>query len=635
MSQRKIHLIAGLSLFLLGSTAFSFLLYKYLYNHHLQLLDQQLAMTIESVSGTLNENLHTGLINTDSISKIRQHEIEEYLSNIVANTDVNFIYSMTKRNGSIQFVTSNQTAEEKTNKDTTLLTPYADAPQAVYAAFDSGLKQTAEYTDQWGSFRSVFKPMVANDGSTYVIGADLALDAVKQLNMQSTAKAVLAWVIMSVLFLPLFYLFYRSMLREKKLENEKYFIDTLTGLPNRSSLIRDLENSKMPHLALIEFNNFHTVNMAHGPHQGDQILKQFASRLANFHHAALSQEHKTYRMHGDQFAVLLDQDISTDSLKRSMLSFLEVIGNEFEVDGKKLYLSLSIGGTTGRQDALELAEMALKESTKTQYPVIFYDRKEGNLPEVYKKNLQDIAIVKKALTEGRIVPYFMPIVNLVTNEVDKYECLARMIDKEGKVIQMPNQFLPAAYRGNLYASATRAMLNGAIEKARETGKTMTINISSTDVFDPRTSQYIYRRIKATKMGHLIEFEILETENITNYKLASRYLNKLKSLGCRIGIDDLGKAYSNYERLMNLPIDFVKIDKTVISNLFNAPGAFSLVREIVKFAHTNKLQTIAEFCSTREIYDTVRNLGLDYAQGFYVGKPAATLEGNRALLQATG
>ena len=622
MTKKKYYIAMGLVLFLAGSALFSLGIYNYLYKQSLAHLDEELNIAVESVSGVLNNKLHTGILNSDSISKTRQLEIEQLLSRVVKNTKIEFIYSMVKKEGKIFFVTSNLTEEEIKNNEPILLTPYEEADPAIFRAFDTGAKQTAEYTDKWGVFRSVFQPRIANDGQTYVIGADISLNAVKALNVKSTRNALLTWLALALLFIPLFYLYAKSLLREKQLENDKYFVDTLTGLPNRSQLLKDLESAQDPHLAIIEFNNFHEVNMAHGPHQGDQILKQFANRLAHFTDNTI-KNHKTYRMHGDQFAVLLNQDITSDSIKRSMLRFLEIIGNEFEVDDNKLYLSLSIGGSSGQKDALELAEMALKESNKTQHPVIFYSRRDGNLPEVYKKNLQDVATLKLALKEDRIVPYFMPIENLVTGEIDKYECLARMVDEEGNIMQMPNQFLAAAYRGNMYSGATRAILNGAIEMIRSTQKVMTINISSSDIFNPRTSQFIYRRIKATGLGKHIEFEILETENIVDYHAASRYLNKLKTLGCRIGIDDLGKAYSNYERLTKLPIDFVKIDKTVISNLFNAPGAFSLVREIVKFAHVNKLQTIAEFCTNKETYDTVQNLGLDFAQGFYVGKPAPT------------
>jgi len=632
MATRNNQLLIAITIFVAGSLLFAYWIYHSTYRYHRQTIDEKLHIAGHATAGLLGDDYHANLTNETSISTAKEQETILLLNKLVSDIDVYYLYTVIMENGKILFATSSQTPEELARKETVYFDPYDDADQLIYEAFITGEEYYAEYKDQWGEFRSIFIPMTATDGRRYVVGADVSISEIKTLATNSALKALLAWLFLGLIVLPLVWYYVKSIRREAQLEINRLFHDPLTGLPNRYKLVEDLKNSQYPKLAVMSFDRFHEINAAYGIAIGDQILQRFAQRLLDLSHPQV-EDFKVYRLHGDTFAFFFDQSISYNDLKRIVLKFIDDITANFFIGSKQINLTLTVGAVTHVSDPLELAEMAFHEAQKTHQPIVTYDN-EILLPDVYIDNLEQITVLKQALEQDRLVPFYMPILNIKTGEIEKYECLARIIDDEGNVIAEPNDFLPVAYRAKLYRQVTRTILNHAIEKIRETGKVISINISTTDMNDPRTSQYLYRRIKATGLGENINIEVLETEQISDYKTARYFLNQLKSLGCKIGIDDLGRDYSNYERLVKLPFDFIKVDRTVIEHIHENPEADQLTRALVKLAHEYGLETVAEYCFSKDIYDIVVKLGFDYAQGFYIGKPQSDTETNN-LIQING
>ena len=616
-------LLTALLVYLAGSLLFAFWMYHTTYTTHLQAIDEKLHVAAHATDNILGKDYHAGLTNRSSLSKDREQKTIQRLNDFVDDIRIAYIYTVLLRDGKIVFATSSQTPEEMARKETVYFEPYADADQAIFDAFETGREQYAEYQDQWGEFRSIFVPMTASDGNRYVVGADVSISEVKALALKSTLKALMAWLFLSLIVLPLIWNYIRSIRRETQLEIERLYHDPLTGLPNRYKLIEDLKHSKHPKLAVMSFDKFHEVNAAYGIAIGDQILQRFAQRLLDLSHPQI-ENHQVYRLHGDTFAFLIDQSISYNDLKRILLKFVDDITGNFYIGSKQINLSLTIGAVAHVSDPLELAEMAFHEAETTNQQIVTYDN-EVLLPDVYRKNLQETTELKAALDEKRLVPFFMPILNIKNNRVEKYECLARIVDNDGNVTGLPDGFLPVAYRAKLYPQITRTMLNHAIDAIRKTGCKISINISTTDINDPRTNQYLLRRIKATGVGEKLELEILESEPVRDYKLTRYFMQQLQALGCRIGIDDLGRDYSNYERLTRLPFDFIKVDHTIIRHLEKSPDADHLVKALVKLAREKGLQTVAEYCTYEETLAVIQHLGFDFAQGYCIGKPAASLE----------
>jgi len=620
MKTKHKQLFLAIFIYFLGSLLFTFWIYQSTYRNHRQAIDEKLKVAAHATDELLGQDYHAGLIDRSSISRDKERETISLLNRFVEEINVVYLYTLILEDNNVLFASSSQTEEEMARKETVYFDPYDDANAAVYTAFETGKTQFAEYTDQWGEFRSIFIPMVASDGRQYVAGADISIQQIKALSSSSALKALLAWLFFGLIVLPMIWNYIRSVLREAQLEIERLYHDPLTGLPNRYKLIDDLKTSRHPKLAILSFDKFHEVNAAYGVAVGDQVLIRFAQRLQDLTHPQI-ESHSVYRLHGDTFGFLVDQSISYNDTKRVLLKLLDDLSQHFYVGHTEIKLTITIGAVTNVSDPLELAEMAFFKACETNQQIITYDN-EVLLPEIYQQTIESTTNLQQAIDEKRLVPYFMPIVNIKSGEVEKHECLARIIDENGTVIGMPDEFLPLAHRAKLYPLITRTILNHAIEMIRETRQRLTLNISTTDINDPRTNQYLLRRIKATETGPYLDIEILETEHIDDYDTTKLFFQRLKSIGCRIGIDDLGRDYSNYERLINLPFDFIKIDRTIIEHIEEHPEASRLTRELLKLASEHQMETIAEYCYSQDILDIVKELGFDCAQGTHIGAAAS-------------
>jgi EAL domain-containing protein (putative c-di-GMP-specific phosphodiesterase class I) len=189
---------------------------------------------------------------------------------------------------------------------------------------------------------------------------------------------------------------------------------------------------------------------------------------------------------------------------------------------------------------------------------------------------------------------------------------------------LPDEFIPLAHRTKIYYKVIRVMLQQAIEFVNKHNCDVSINIDVTDINNPRTQTFIFDSLKSSGRAKNIQFELLENEVINDYTSVIEFINKIKVLGASIGIDDLGKGHSNFDRLIRLPVDFVKIDRSIILYLLKDSQALKLTKEIVAMAHGNGLKVVAEYCESKEISDLAIELGVDYLQGHYLGEPCAEI-----------
>jgi EAL domain-containing protein (putative c-di-GMP-specific phosphodiesterase class I) len=139
--------------------------------------------------------------------------------------------------------------------------------------------------------------------------------------------------------------------------------------------------------------------------------------------------------------------------------------------------------------------------------------------------------------------------------------------------------------------------------------------------DKKVSSFILRRLNNTGNGHLVTFEIVESQEIESHIKVVNFIKKVKFLGCKIAIDDFGSGYSNFEQLLKLDIDYLKIDASLIKDIDTNRDSEIMTKSIISFAKEMGLKTIAEFVSTQSIFDKVKLLGVDYAQGYHIGKPS--------------
>jgi EAL domain-containing protein (putative c-di-GMP-specific phosphodiesterase class I) len=393
--------------------------------------------------------------------------------------------------------------------------------------------------------------------------------------------------------------------------------DPITGIPNQQQLLIDIEKSTNPNLAFIKIMNYNGFINQYGPAVTDNIVKQFSTVLSSFEDPRLVKD-SIYRVQQSTFAILEDQDICledisdiTGKIVKSLVTYNYMIGeNEF------IKLNLTVGSVRQKKDAFTLANMALSEAIEKQIPYFLIDKGEKFLPETYKRDLELVKQLHLAFLENRLIPFFQPIFDAKSLEVVKYESLARIVDENNIPMIPPNVFIALANREKLNYKITRIILNESIKFALRNNVVVSVNLSITDINNEKTREFIYASIKNSGASYLLQFELLENEAIVDSEMLLQFIKKIQKLGSKIGMDDLGKGYSNIERLMNLPIDFVKLDRSIMEHITDNLEIQNLTKGIIKLAHKKNLSVTAEFCSNKVITDMAILLGADYLQGFY-------------------
>lgn len=195
----------------------------------------------------------------------------------------------------------------------------------------------------------------------------------------------------------------------------------------------------------------------------------------------------------------------------------------------------------------------------------------------------------------------------------------RLIDEEGKTIS-PYLFLDIAKQSKLYPQITKRVLEKAFVAVNATDKKISINITAEDILNTSTKEFLFNQLKDSNNTQNIIFELVESEGIESFDEVKLFIEKIKTFGCQIAIDDFGTGYSNFEYLLKLEADIIKIDGSLIRQIDTNQNSYNVVESIVSFAKKNKIKTVAEFVATKEIQEKVLSLGIDFSQGYLLGEP---------------
>ncbi len=410
---------------------------------------------------------------------------------------------------------------------------------------------------------------------------------------------------------------FNSML--DSIEHQFYF-DTLTGLENRRKLTERLEEKKALFLMIINIDGFQEINDLYGDQAGDIILKEFALYLKELVH----QEEGLYRLHSDEFAHVCSRGMDINEFKIFASYLSEKIGQKsFNIDNKsEVSLSVTIGISYGYDQLLMNADIALKLAKKSKKHFLIYDDTMAMAKE-YEKNFEWTKRLKKAIEEDRIVPVFQPIVDTKTEKIVKYEALVRMIDDQGGYIP-PIHFLELAKKNKLYHQLTKIMIEKTFKQFAQLPYLVSINISVEDILNKEINGFIINKLQESAIGKKIVFEIIESEGIENFDQVLEFIENVKQYGVGISIDDFGTGYSNFEYLMKLKVDYIKIDGSMIKNIDKDQNSQMITRSIVNFAKNMNIKTVAEFVHSKNVFEKVKELEVDFSQGYYFGEPTDTI-----------
>ncbi|MGB5964063.1 MAG: EAL domain-containing protein [Sulfurimonadaceae bacterium] len=395
------------------------------------------------------------------------------------------------------------------------------------------------------------------------------------------------------------------------------YTDSLTGHPNRTRLMEDISQMNDGVLVIINIDEFQQINDFYGHIAGDHVLNKLAKTLD--HLSSSKPDITVYKLSSDEFALFTVNPMSYHSLNM----FLNELCTHIEdtsiyYEETKINIRITLGATMNILEGMEKADMALKTARIRRKPFMIYDG-NLNIEHQYHQNMQWVQRLTTAISEDRIFPYYQPIFDNQTGSISSYECLIRLIEKDGTILT-PFHFLEISKKARLYTRLTSIMVEKSCRHFADKNDHFSINLSVDDILDSDTVSFIKEQIKTHRVAKRIIFEILESVGIEDYPEILNFIEEMKALGCQFAIDDFGSGYSNFDHLLKLKIDYIKIDGSLIRNLHTDPNATSIIEAIVYFAHKRNLICIAEFVHNAEVYEIVKQFGIGRSQGFYLGEP---------------
>lgn len=416
--------------------------------------------------------------------------------------------------------------------------------------------------------------------------------------------------------------------------------DALTGLINRveferitENLISDCKNTRIQHgLCFIDLDQFKVINDTCGHQAGDELLKQIAAYLK----MEIGESNVVSRLGGDEFGIIF-KNCSIDEASEQISSVREAISlQRFVWENKSFSMSVSAGlvllsqHTGSLYDIFSIADSACyaaKELGRNRVHV--YNEADDTFVSTMEGQMQWVHRIDEALEQNRFELYYQTIVSLNENPEPATNCelLVRMISETGDIIP-PMSFIPSAERYNLMSKIDIWVVNKALTIISEnldaiiTGKyTFSINLSAQSLSNESFLSYIQQQLKAKKLpANIFCFEITETTAISNLSTAKLFIKSLKDIGCKFSLDDFGSGLSSFEYLKNLSVDYLKIDGAFVRNLINDPVDRAMVQSINQVGHVMGISTIAEFAENKQIIEILKEIGIDYAQGYGISKP---------------
>ncbi len=429
--------------------------------------------------------------------------------------------------------------------------------------------------------------------------------------------------------------------------------DSLTGLVNRAEFERYLQRAlRRAHtdgsehaLCYLDLDQFKIINDSSGHIAGDELLRQLAEALK----AKVRKSDLLARLGGDEFAVLVEHCTLQDAERVAELLRKVITEYRFQWDGKSYAVGVSAGLvpitslTVSMTEVLKAADAACyaaKDAGRNRIHI--YREGDAELSQRYGE-MRWVSRINEALDTERFALRFQPIVPVNGENASywHYELLLSMRDDDGSMVS-PGAFLPAAERYGLSVNIDRWVVANAFAwlsthpaELAQTGL-CSINLSGPSISDKNFLGFVIDQLAAKEVpAEKICFEITETAAITNLSSASRLISTLRGLGCSFALDDFGSGVSSFAYLKNLAVDLIKIDGVFVKDICEDPVSGALVKAINDMGHAMGKRTIAEAVESQEIFDALRLMGVDYAQGYGITapRPLTTLEagpGNRNL-----
>ena len=402
-------------------------------------------------------------------------------------------------------------------------------------------------------------------------------------------------------------------------ELKDLYTDNLTNLPIRNKLKKDLDENNIELMALLDIDEFSTINDLFGEKIGDTILYELANKIKSYFD---EEKYFIYRMEADKFAIVAkqnNQDI--EEFYQLCKTFTDKIEKEsLLIEEDEIDINITIGIAQGDGARAFKYSQRVINYARTKLQRIMIYNESFKIQQSFEENIKWVKQLKIGFRENLFQAYFQPIVDTKTKEVYKYEALIRYITKEGVEIA-PYHFINVAKKTKLYPNIIKIVIQDSFKLIKNKNKRVSVNISFDDIANEETTAFIYDILEKNKeYTKFLEFEILESEEISDFNEVSKFIAEIKKFDCIVGVDDFGAGYSNFNLLTLLDIDFVKIDGSLIEKINTSKDLEIIVNTIANFSKEFKVKTVAEYVSNEDIYNKIKELNIDYCQGYYFDRP---------------
>ncbi len=459
-----------------------------------------------------------------------------------------------------------------------------------------------------------------------VVGSDIT-NIIKK-NRDFMYKLLFIGVFVAILLVFVLHKSFNMMLEYFK---KQVFRDHLTGLKNRQALNIKLYSGEAYVLILSNIKEFSLINEIYGIDVGNEVLVQVAAEHEKF---AKAHGFSSYRISADEYVLLREEkniqvDIYTEILDKlhqkinTLYLYVPLIEEALRIE---IYSGISFD----HQHALEQAQMAIKKAKEKSLPYLAYSQNVDS-----KKSSQHILgmkkIIRHALDNNNVIPFFQPITD-ANGVIVKYEALVRIINFENgkKNIIFPDDFLPVAIKSGLYIDVAHAVLSKALDVFALRPEKISINLLPNDFFNCALMDKLVEVISTFNTPQKIVLEITEQEGIEDFDRLYRAIKEFRRQGVLIAIDDFGSGYANYAHILKIRPDYLKIDGSLIKNILEDGESQILVKSIIRFAQDLKTKTIAEFVENKEIYELLKEYGVDEFQGYYFGRPKDLINDSKEI-----
>ncbi len=412
--------------------------------------------------------------------------------------------------------------------------------------------------------------------------------------------------------------------------------DALTGLigrhefEQRASRLLSTDRGKLTEHAMcfLDLDQFKIINDTCGHPAGDELLRRLGKMLENI----VRKRDTLARLGGDEFGILMEHCSLNQAHRVADAVLKAIMDYQFFWEGKVFRIGVSIGlvaitkATGTFTELFKQADAACYLAKDLGRNRIHVYHPEDTELAVRHGEMQWVGRINYALDENRFCLYAQPIVSLNGDELKHFEVLVRMLGEEGEIIP-PSVFLPAAERYNLIEKLDTWVVKHAcifLSEQPEFVKHIdfiSINLSGPSLTNGDFLQTVMRNFREYGVSpNKICFEITETVAISNLEMATSFISVLKQEGCRFALDDFGSGVSSFGYLKNLQVNYLKIDGMFVRDIVSDPIDLAMVKSISDIGHVMGMETIAEFVENNEIESILRTIGVNYAQGYSLGKP---------------